>query len=99
MQWSRGRKLQKHHRQVPTSHKTNPPPTKNDENDEDDVSEDGEQVVTTPSTTSIESRVGNMETILEKVVSVMTDLQTRLHSQNQPPQVSNTDASEPPPTI
>ena len=41
-------------------------------------------------------QMSHMEAMLEKVVSVVSDIQSRQHSQNQPPQVSNTDASEPP---
>ena len=76
----------------------------NDERKGNSVSDD--RVETVKPATNMESRMGNMESevsqigkVLEKVVSVMTDVQARLSPQNQPAQVSNTEASVPPPTI
>ena len=63
-----------------------------------------DRVVTAKPTTSIESRMGNVESevsqlgkVMEKMVSVMTDVQARLNPQNQPAQVSNAEISVPPP--
>ena len=83
--------------------KRTPPIMNIGNNKGDDIFGSGERVVPVKPTTSIESRVGNMESemshlgkMMEKMVRVMTDVQTRLNPQNQPSRVSNADISVPP---
>ena len=84
------------------------PPIMSDSENVEDVSDNEGQVATTLATVNIESRIREMEkhvleqkqenaqtrVMMENMVSMMSNIQMTLQSQNQPPRVNNTAGSE-----